>query len=146
MRFSLGTGNRREAERLARRYAVEVDEALQAETTSTHREIHCTDEPEGTILKELFDTLPAEQQAHLLQFVKPVPRPKFSQEEIQQAAQLMYASIMQEDEAEYRQLIASQLAPGMPGDDAEDRLLIRERALILSEIFPRPESPETSLS
>ncbi|MHB8980407.1 MAG: DUF6538 domain-containing protein [Acidithiobacillus ferrooxidans] len=31
LRFSLGTGNRREAERLARRYAVEVDEALQAQ-------------------------------------------------------------------------------------------------------------------
>ena len=39
LRFSLGTGNRREAERLARRYAVEVDEALQAETASMHREI-----------------------------------------------------------------------------------------------------------
>ena len=111
-----------------------------------HQNIRWTDEPEGTILKELFDTLPAEQQAHLLQFVKPVPRPKFSQEEIQQAAQLMYASIMQEDEAEYRQLIASQLAPGMPGDDAEDRLLIRERALILWEISLRLVLPETSLS
>ena len=67
-----------------------------------HQKIPWTDEPEGTILKELFDTLPAEQQAHLLQIVKPVPRPQFSQEEIQRAAQLMYASIMQEDEAEYR--------------------------------------------
>ena len=137
LRFSLGTGNRREAERLARRYAVEVDEALQAETASMHREIPCTDEPEGTILKEFFDTLPAEQQAHLLQFVKPVPRPKFSQEEIQQAAQLMYASIMQEDEAEYRQLIASQLAPGMQGDDAEDRLLIpRESPYFVGDLPP----------
>ena len=67
LRFSLGTGNRRDAERLARRYAVEVDEALQAETASMHREIPWADETEGTILKELFDTLPAEQQARLLQ-------------------------------------------------------------------------------
>jgi len=102
-----------------------------------HREILRTGEPEGTILKELFDTLPAEQQAHLLQFVKPVPRPKFSQEEIEQAAQLMYVSIMQEDETEYRQLIASQLAPGMQGDDAEDRLLIpRESPYFVGDLPP----------
>lgn len=137
LRFSLGTGNRREAERLARRYAVEVDEALQASAPIPDREIPRAPEVQAEVLKEWYDTLPPEEQAQIAQIARVVPRPTFTAEEIQRAAQLMYTSLLQEDEAQYRELVASLLAPASSGDDSEDRLLIhRENPYFVGDLPP----------
>ena len=141
LRFSLGTGNRQEAERLARRVAVEIDEFLAAEQAAWQRivapALEKQDQTQGVILKDVFDQLPPDQQAKILEFARPLPRPIFSPEEIQKAAQHMYATILQQDEREYRELVASLLAPDSDGKDTDGRWLMpRENPFFVGKLPP----------
>ena len=105
VRFSLGTGNRQEAQRLGRRVAVEIDEFLADQRAAWERIIaplyQEDDGPPGEIVQDVFDRMSPEEQARILTVARPVPRPTFSPEEIQRAAQLMYADILRKDEEEY---------------------------------------------
>jgi len=139
LRFSLGTGNRQEAERLARRMAVEIDEFLQARKAHLKKLLAqaSEDDPRGMVPQHVFDQYSPEDQARLLQIVRPVPRPTFSQMEIQQAARLMYADILRMDEQEYRKLVGSVVAQGPDGKGSEDRFLIpRENPFFVDELPP----------
>lgn len=141
LRFSLGTGNRQEAERLARRIAVEVDEFLAAKKAAWERivapSLEKQGQPQGVILKDIFDQLPPDQQAKILEVARPVPRPTFSPEEIEKAARLMYATILQQDEHEYRELVASLLAPDSDGKDTDERWLMpRENPFFVGKLPP----------
>lgn len=110
LRFSLATGNKREAERLARKYAVEVDEALQAQPSlnpASQRQVIPQTEPQGVVLQEWLDQLPAPLRAHFESIAKPLARPIFTPEEIQHAAAMMHAALLQEDETLYRQAMAA---------------------------------------
>ncbi len=123
LRFSLGTGNKREAERLARKYAVEVDEALQT-PSSPHpilqpRVIPQT-EPQGFVLQEWLEELPAPMREKIEAIAKPLPRPTFTSEEIQHAATMMHAALLEEDEILYQQAMAACFAGGGVTDSGEE--------------------------
>lgn len=93
-------------------------------------------DPKGQILQDVFDRMSPQEQAKILEIARPVSRPSFSAEEIRQAAQLMYAEILQKDEQEYRELVASLLASDS-GEDSDERWLVpHENPFFVGELPP----------
>ncbi len=137
LRFSLGTGNRKEAERLARRHAVEVDELLQALDDSPGQEMPTEQQFTSNMSQKAFDALSPEEQVRVAATTLIEPSASFTPEGVQRAAHLMYVSFLQEDEAEYGKLLARLMAPGGSADDSEDRLLIpREHPFFVGDLPP----------
>ncbi|MGC9208228.1 DUF6538 domain-containing protein, partial [Acidithiobacillus sp.] len=69
LRFSLGTGNRQEAQRLGRRVAVEIDEFLAERQAALERILAPYyaqgNEPAGEVVQDVFDKMSPEEQARI---------------------------------------------------------------------------------
>ncbi|MCE5359983.1 hypothetical protein [Candidatus Igneacidithiobacillus taiwanensis] len=103
------------------------------------------DEPAGEVLQDVFDRMSPDEQAWILQVARPVPRPSFSQEEIQAAAQLFYADVLRIDEEEYGKLLASLLDPRRREceDDEDPALPLRDIPNFVEDL--PPPGPEGDL-
>ncbi|WP_312261487.1 hypothetical protein [Candidatus Igneacidithiobacillus taiwanensis] len=103
------------------------------------------DQPAGEVLQDVYDRMSPEEQTRILLVARPVPRPSFSREEIQAAAQLFYADVLRIDEEEYGKLLASLLDPRRREceDDEDPALPLRDNPNFVEDL--PPPGPEGDL-